>query len=146
MLSQTRTAGPETTTAQTTPVQTTTALAKLAESVNSLWQQIEHWPATTVCAQIDGDRLLFTVPAALNEARRELIATDVGYQSALRDLARALDKIYSPLADAIERNLHCYVGAMQVDLEPEQSLVVVQFHLREAPGLWRITQPESTCP
>jgi hypothetical protein len=141
MLSQTRTADPGTTTTQAT-----TLLTRLAESVNTLWQQIEHWPVNTVCAQIDGDRLVFTASVALNEARRELIATDVGYRSALRDLTRALDKIYSPLADAIERSLHCYVGAMQVDLEPEQSLVVVQFHLREAPGLWRITQPESTCP
>jgi hypothetical protein len=120
-------------------------LAKLAERFTNLWQRIDHWPDTEVCTQIVGDQLIFTLSTALSDEQRALAATDVGYAGVLRDLTRSLDRIYSPLADAIERNLHCYVGAMQVDLEPDEGQILVQFHLREAPGLWRIAQPESSC-
>lgn len=140
MLSQTQSFDLESATSSASAV-----LAKLAERFSSLWQRIEHLPDTAVCAQIDGDQLVFTLSAALNAEQRALAATDVGYADVLRTLTRAFDHIYSPLADAIERNLHCYVGAMHIDLEPDQDLVFVQFHLREAPGLWRIAQPESSC-
>lgn len=140
MLSQTQPFDQDSTTSPASAV-----LVKLAEQFRSLWQRIEHWPDGKVCAQIDGDQLVFTLSAVLSAEQRALTTTDAGYAGALRDLTRALDQIYSPLADAIERNLHCYVGAMHVDLEPDQEMVLVQFHLREAPGLWRIAQPESSC-
>jgi hypothetical protein len=127
------------------PEKATAMLDDLAKRFADLWQRTADQPLADVCAQIDGDQLLFTLSSVLTTAHWVMASTDEGCAVLLCEVSRSLDQIYSPLADAIERNLHCYVGAMHVELESEERLILVQFHLREAPGLWRLTQPDSRC-
>lgn len=120
-------------------------LTELSRRFAELWQRTTGQPEMTACAQLNGDLLMFSLPSALTDQQSKQALTDEGYMVVIREVSLSLDRVYSPLADAIERRLHCYIGAMQVELEPERSAIHIQFHLRDAPGLWRLTQLNTHC-
>jgi len=125
-------------------VNASAALEQLALRFAALWCGAAGEAAVDACAQIDGDQLLFTLSALTPEQAMQA-STAEGYGAVLQEITQTLDQLYPSLAGAIERHLHCYVGAMYVELELERGAVLVQFHLREAPGLWKLAQTADRC-
>ncbi len=126
-------------------VDTTNMLAGLAQRFAALWQRETGRAGANPCAQLHGEVLHFALDQALTAQQATLADNDEGYAVVVRDVASTFDRLYPQLADEMERNLHCYVGAMQVDLVPDIRGVRIQFQLREAPGLWRLNRPSGTC-
>lgn len=119
-------------------------LETLAQHFVGLWPRAEG-EEITGCARLSGDMLLLSLRGVLTEEQVAQAATEDGYAVVVRDVSATLDRLYSPLAEAIERGLHCQVGAMQVELDAQRRAVHVQLHLREAPGLWRLATLDTRC-
>ncbi len=127
------------------PADTDGMLAGLALRFATLWQRATGRPGANPCAQLHGEVLHFALDQALTAQQTALAENDEGYAVVARDVSSTFDRLYPQLADELERNLHCYVGAMQVELVPATRGVHIQIQLREAPGLWRLNRPTGTC-
>jgi len=127
------------------PVDTSNVLAGLAHRFAALWQRATGHPGANPCAQLHGEVLHFSLEQALTAQQADLADNDEGYAVVVRDVSTTFDRLYPQLADEMERNLHCYVGAMQVELVPGSRGVHIQVQLREAPGLWRLNRLPGSC-
>lgn len=125
-------------------LKTVTALETLARSLATLWRTTTGEKVADACAQIDGDRLVFTAPV-LTPDQVTQAASEEGRDRVRKEVTDVVDQLYPALADAIERHLHCYVGAMHVELDLEHCAALVQFQLRDAPGLWKMAQSAARC-
>lgn len=127
------------------PIDTSSMLAGLAQFFATLWQRVTGRQGISPCAQLHGEVLHFALEQALTAQQAALAGNDEGYAVVVRDVSTTFDRLYPQLADELERILHCYVGAMQVELIPATRGVRIQIQLREAPGLWRLNRPAGTC-
>lgn len=127
------------------PVDTNTVLAGLAQRFAALWQRATGHPGSNPCANLHGEVLHFALEQALTPQQADLADNDEGYAVVFRDVSTTFDHLYPQLANEMERDLHCYVGAMQVELIPASCGVHIQFQLREAPGLWRLSRLSESC-
>jgi hypothetical protein len=127
------------------PVDTSNVLAGLAQRFAALWQRATDHPGIKPCASLQGEVLHFALEQSLTPQQADLADNDEGYAVVVRDVSTTFDQLYPQLADEIERNLHCYVGAMQVELVPGSRGVHIQFQLRDAPGLWRLNRLSASC-
>lgn len=121
------------------------ALRQLAERFETLWHRAHGARGEHACARLAGETLIFSLENVLTTAQRSWAGTDEGYASLVRTMAQQVDVIYPQLADQIETVLHCYVGAMYVEVEPENGTLHIKFQLRDAPRALYQEQLPTSC-
>ena len=119
------------------PNETSHALTKLAKCFESQWHDVHGCQPSDASAQIVGHALVLTLTGALTPREKMDAATEAGRLAVIQGVARDLDRMYPQLASEIERVLHCYVGALDVDVTAVAAAVILQLQLRDAPGLMR---------
>lgn len=120
-------------------------LPEIAHQVASYWETAHHRACQSPCALLGEDRLTITLEDALTPLEAAQAATDDGYRALLATVQREIDGIYPRLATQVERNFHCYVGALQVAIIPARAAIRLELELRDPPAYLAGAAFESSC-
>lgn len=124
----------------------TMLLHEIADKVASEWANARGPKTSSTCTFLNPHALSLVLRNALTEPELKLARTPAGRTLVQRQISQVMDRLYSPLATAIEAKLHCYVGGSTVTIDPVTGNVRFTIELREARRLYTILQePLAAC-